>query len=67
MDDVETLCYGDVIINIGGMQQSLLYMDGTQAPDSTVCTTEIVFNVPIIYHVTFLSAFVATEMMRISV
>lgn len=30
---------------------------GTQAPDSAVCTTEIVFNVPIIYHVTFFVGF----------
>lgn len=57
----------NVIINVGGVQQSLLYMDGTRAPDSAVCATEIVFNVPIIYHVTFLLAFVATEMMKISV
>lgn len=41
--------------------------NGTQAPDSAVCTAEIVFNAPIVYRVTFSSAFVATELMRISV
>lgn len=31
--------------------------NGTQASDSAVCTTEIVFNVPIIYLVTFFVGF----------